>query len=75
MFAEVARGDYIHIFTSLKIAISKKFKKYLLDHSFFTDCFCLLAIDETHFVEEWDKCFQLIYTKIEKVQKRIPYHI
>lgn len=30
-FAKVAKGGYIHVFTSLEIALSKKFKKYILD--------------------------------------------
>lgn len=75
VFTEVARGDYTHVFTSPKIAISRKFKKGLLDHSSFTDRFCLLAVDEIQLVEEWDKNFRPMYAEIEKVRKRIPCNI
>ena len=37
VLAEIANKGYSHVFTSPKIALSKKFKKGILDHSFFTD--------------------------------------
>lgn len=54
---DIAQGDYTHIFTSLEIAFSKKFKNYILDQPSFIDCLYLLAIDEIHLVEEWGKNF------------------
>ena len=73
--AEVTKGGYTHVFTSIEIALSKKFKKCILDQPEFTDCLCLLTIDEIHLVEEWGKSFRPIYAEIEKVRKRIPYHV
>lgn len=75
VFIKVARGGYIHVFTSPEIAISKKFKKCVLDHSFFTNRLCLLAVDKIHLVEEWNKNFRPIYVEIKKVRKKIPCHI
>lgn len=71
----IARGDYSHVFTSPEIALSKKFKKNVLDHSQFTDRLCLLAVDEIHLVDEWGKGFRPLYAEIEKVRKRIPCHV
>lgn len=75
MQLEIAKGGYTHIFTSPEIALSKKFKKNVLDSSQFTDRLCLLAIDEIHLVEEWGKGFRPLYAEIEKVRKRIPCHV
>ena len=75
MFTEVSKGEYIHVFTSLEIAISKRFKKYIFDQSFFTDLLCSLAINKIYLVKEWDKNFHAMYTEIDKVQKRIPYQV
>ena len=69
---EIARGHYTHVFTSPEIALSKKFKKNILDQHLFTDWLCLLAVDEIHFVEEWGRQFRPPYAEIEKVQKKIP---
>lgn len=66
MFFIVTKRDYTHVFISLKITISKMFKKYLLDYSFIINCHYLLTVDELHFVDEWDKSFYPIYIKIEK---------
>lgn len=52
MFTEISKRKYIYVFTSLKIAISKKFKKYIFDQSSFIDYFYLLAIDEIHLIKE-----------------------
>lgn len=69
---EIARGYYTHVFTSPEIALSKKFKKNVLDQHLFSDRLCLLAVDEIHLVEEWGKQFRPLYAEIEKVRKRIP---
>lgn len=52
VFTKVCKGGYIYIFTSLEIAISKRFKKYIFDHLSFTNYDYLLVIDEIHLVEE-----------------------
>ena len=52
---DIARGNYTHVFTSPEIALSKKFKKHVLDRNEFTDRLCLLAIDKIHLVDEWGK--------------------
>lgn len=52
VFTKVFNERYIHVFTSPEIAISKKFKKCILNYSSFTDRLCLLAVNETHQVEE-----------------------
>lgn len=46
MFIEVFKGRYIYVFLSLKIAITKRVKKYIIHHIFFTDYLCLLFIDD-----------------------------
>ena len=48
VLADIAIGGYTHIFTSLEITLSKKFKQSILDKLSFTDRFCLLAVDEIH---------------------------
>ncbi len=75
VFTEVFNGRYTHVFTSPKIAISKKLKKYIFNHFSFTDCLCLLAVDEIYLVEEWGKNFCPIYAEIEKIRKRLPCHV
>ena len=72
---KAAKEGYTHIFTSPEIALSKKFKKNILDDPEFTDRLCLLAIDEIHLVDKWEKTFCLLYAEIEKVRKRIPCNI
>lgn len=67
--------DYSHVFTSPKIALSKKFKAIILDNPRFARGLCFLAIGKIYLVEKWDKSFRPLYTKIKKVQKRIPPHI
>lgn len=64
---KIAKKGYTHVFTTSKIAISKKFKKNILDSSQFTDCLYLLTIDKIYLVKEWDKGFSPLYAKIEKV--------
>lgn len=64
---EIDRGHYTHVFTSPEIALSKKFKNNVLDHHLFSDRLCLLAVDETHLIEERGKQFRPLYAKIEKV--------
>lgn len=71
----IATGDYTHVFTSPEIALSKKFKKNILDQNVFTYRLCLLAVDRIYLVKEWGKQFRPLYAEIEKVQKRIPAHI
>ena len=68
----IARQNYIHVFTSPKIALSKKFKTNVLDDPCFSSRLSLLAIDEIYLVEEWRKNFCPLYAEIEKVKKRIP---
>lgn len=72
---KIANEGYTHVFTSPKIALSKKIKQYVLDQHQFTDRLCLLAIDEIHLVEEWGESFRPLYADIAKVRKRIPCHI
>lgn len=72
---QAAKGGYTHIFTSPKIALSKKFKKNILNDPAFTDRLYLLAVDEIHLVDQQGQAFRPLYTEIEKVQKRIPYYV
>lgn len=67
MFSEIFKKRYIYIFTKLKIAIYKKFKKYIFDKSFFTNCLCLFVINKIYMINEWSKNFCLIYVKMKKV--------
>lgn len=71
---EIATGNYTHLFTSPEIALSKKFKKNLLDNALFSERLCLLAIDEIYLVEQWGKSFWPLYAEIEKIPKRMPCH-
>lgn len=48
---KIATKNYIYLFTSLEIALSKKFKTNLLNNAHFSDHLCFLAIDEIHLVE------------------------
>lgn len=71
----IAKGSYTHLFTSPEIALSKKFKANILDHSGFAQRISLLAIDEIHLIEEWGKNFRPLYVEIEKIRTRIPPHV
>lgn len=71
----IVTGDYTHVFISPKIALSKKFKKNILNQNIFINWFCLLAVDEIQLVEEWGNQFRLFYAEIEKISKRIPIDI
>ena len=75
VYKQAAKGGYIHIFTSPEIVLSKKFKKNILDDPEFTDRFCLLVVDEIHLIDQWEKAFHSLYTKIEKVWKKIPCNV
>lgn len=70
MFISITNRRYTHIITSPKIALSKKLTSSILDQSFITNCFGLLAIDEIHLVKEWGKNFLPIYAEIEKVKNK-----
>ncbi len=48
---EIATGRYIHVFTSLEIALSKKFKQNILDNPSFINILDFIAIDEIHLVD------------------------
>ena len=72
---EIAKGGYTHVFTSPEIALSKKFKKNVLNQSSFTDRLCLLAINEIDLVDQWGQSFRPLYAEIEKLRKRIPCHV
>lgn len=72
---EIVQDHFTHVSTSPEIALSKKFKKKVLDHYLFRDQLCLLAVDEIHLVEELGKQFQPFYIEIEKVQKKIPAEV
>lgn len=52
VFDNIIRREYTHVFTNTKIALSKRFKKSILDQTSFTDCLTLLAVDEIYLVEE-----------------------
>ena len=67
IFIGITCGNYTYVFISPKITFSKKFKKCILDQQSFTNCLYLIAIDEIHLVDEWDKSLCPIYTEIEKV--------
>lgn len=71
---KIASGNYTHLFTGPKIALSKKFKKNLLDNAHFSKRLCLLAIDEIHLVEQWGKSFRPLYAEIEKIHKQMLCH-
>lgn len=47
----ISRESYMHIFTSPKIALSKKFKTHVLDNPIFASRPSLVAIDENHLVQ------------------------
>lgn len=47
---QMVKDGYTHIFTSLEIIFSKKFKKNTLDYPVFTNKLCLLAINEIYLV-------------------------
>lgn len=49
---KIVKDGYTYVLTSLEIALSKKFKKNVLNQSNFTSRFCLLTIDETHLVDQ-----------------------
>lgn len=66
---EIATSNYTHVFTSPEIALSKQFKKNILNVARFTTRFCLLTIDKIHFIEQWGDSFWPQYAKIGKVQK------
>ena len=72
---KLQKVDISTIFTSPEIALSKKFKKNVLDQSSFTDRLCLLAIDEIHLVDQWGQSFKPLDAEIEKLRKRIPCHV
>lgn len=72
---DITQENYIHVFTSLEITLSKKFKKHILDQNKFINRLWLLAIDEIHLVDEWEKQFRPLYTKIQKIQKQMPCHL
>lgn len=55
---QAAKGGYTHLFTSPEIALSKNFKKNILDDPEFTDRLCLLAVDEIRLVHQWEKAFR-----------------
>ena len=71
----IGSQDYTHVFTSPKIALSKKFKVNILDNSRFARRLFLLAIDKIYLVEEWRKSFRPLYAEIGKVWKCIPSHV
>ena len=48
----IACQNYTHIFTSFKIALSKKFKANVLDNFQFASCLSILTIDEIYLIEE-----------------------
>lgn len=48
VYKQVIKEGYIHIFTNLEIALSKKFKKFFFDNLEFTDWLCLLAVDKIY---------------------------
>ena len=75
MFVEIANDGYTHLFTSLEIALSKMFKRIILNRYSFIKYLYLLIVNKIHLVEEWGKDFRPMYTKIKKVQKKILYHI
>lgn len=72
---QATKKNYTHIFISSKIALSKKFKKNIFNNLEFTDRLCLLAVNEVYLVEQLGKAFYLLYAKIKKFYKRIPYDI
>lgn len=63
--------NYIYIFVSLKIALSKKFKANILNNFYFINYLSLLAINEIYLIKKLDKSFYFLYTEIKKVKKRI----
>ena len=42
---KITKGHYSYVFISCEIALSKKFKENILNHHFFNDRLCLLAVD------------------------------
>lgn len=52
VFIEISKEEYICQFINLEIGISKRFKKYIFNHFFFTNHLCLLVIDEIYLIEE-----------------------
>lgn len=53
VYRKIAKSGYIHVFTSPKIALFKKFKKNIFDQSSFTNkLHCLLAINKIHLVDQ-----------------------
>lgn len=67
IYKQATKRYYTYIFISLKIFLSKKFKKNIFDDSEFTDKPFLLAIDEIHLDDQWKKAFRPLYANIEKV--------
>ena len=53
----IGSQNYIHVFTSPEIALSKKFKPNILDYPRFIRRLSLLALDKIHLVKEWGNSF------------------
>lgn len=57
----------MHIFKISKIIFSKKFKKNIFNNLKFTNKFYLQAVNKIYLIDQQNKAFYLLYTKIEKI--------
>lgn len=70
MQQSIASRNYTHIFTSPKIALSKKFKANVLGDPRFSSRLLLLAIDKIHLVDKWGKAFQLFLPRSKRFKSK-----
>lgn len=70
MLQPIITNNYIYIFTSPEISLSKKFNINLFYNSCFSTQFLLLAIDEIYLVKEWSKKFCFYILKMIKFEKK-----
>lgn len=66
VFKQAIKRDYTYLFTSSKITLFKKFKKNIFDDTKFTDQLYLSSIGKIRLIDQWQKIFCLLYTKITK---------
>ena len=75
VFDKIVQARYTHIFTSLEIILSQRFKNSGLDQIFFTDYIALVAVTEIYLVDKLGNNFWFMYAKIEKICKKIPCYV
>ena len=66
LIKDICMGSYIHILISLKLLVSNRLYKVLIDPIFYS-YIAFVVVDEVYLLTDWGETFYIVYIQLFKV--------